>query len=179
MTESDRRDLLAAGIPSARVSVVPPCVDVDAFATFPKRDARQRVRRELAIPCEAPVVLGIGRFAPQKDPHTFVRILATVQKRFPDVVGIWLGDDGPLKDPTLRLARELGVEQAFRVLGWQPDVRPFFAAADVFLSTSEFESFGYVTAEALAMGLPAVATRITGSTDILQAGSAGFLFAAG
>ena len=63
--------------------------------------------------------------------------------------------------------------------GWRNDVRPWMAAADLLLSTSEYESFGYMVAEALAMERPVVATDVTGTCDIMSAELAPFLFPPG
>ena len=63
--------------------------------------------------------------------------------------------------------------------GWRNDVRPWIAAADLLLSTSEYESFGYMVAEALAMERPVVATDVTGTCDIMNAELAPFLFPPG
>jgi glycosyltransferase involved in cell wall biosynthesis len=54
------------------------------------------------------------------------------------------------------------------VTGWLEDVRPYVAASNVFVSTSRYESFGYVTAEACAMERPVVATKITGTVDVVR-----------
>jgi glycosyltransferase involved in cell wall biosynthesis len=60
------------------------------------------------------------------------------------------------------------MQDVVRVVPWQRDVRLYIAAADVLLSTSRFESFGYVAAEALAMERPVVASDVTGTRDIMQ-----------
>jgi glycosyltransferase involved in cell wall biosynthesis len=59
------------------------------------------------------------------------------------------------------------MEHVVRVIPWQHDVRTYISAADVLLNTSRFESFGYVTAEALAMKRPVVASDVTGTRDIM------------
>ena len=61
--------------------------------------------------------------------------------------------------------------------GWLDDVRSYIAAANVFISTSRYESFGYATAEALAMARPVVASNITGTIDVVRSDVDAQLFA--
>jgi glycosyltransferase involved in cell wall biosynthesis len=61
----------------------------------------------------------------------------------------------------------LHLQETIALTGWLDDVRPYFAACDLVVSTATYESFGYVTAEALAMQRPVVASAITGTVDIV------------
>jgi glycosyltransferase involved in cell wall biosynthesis len=163
VTESERNELESYGLaPRRRIYTVSPSVRDDYFVP---RD-RLQARESLGIPLDAAVVVGIGRLALQKDPLGFVRVLAALSTRVPRVRGIWVGD-GELRAEFERAAREAGLAATVTVAGWQEDVRPYLAASDVFLSTAAYESFGYVTAEALAMGRPAVASAIVGTVDII------------
>jgi glycosyltransferase involved in cell wall biosynthesis len=96
----------------------------------------------------------------------------------PTVVGLWLGD-GDLRSEVEAEAKRLRLGTAFQVVNWVPDVRSYVAASDVLLSTSQYESFGYVVAEALAMERPAVATRVTGTIDIFHSAAETLLFSPG
>jgi len=60
-------------------------------------------------------------------------------------------------------------------LGYCPDLRPFLDALDIFVLTSRYESFGYVTCEAMAMGKPVVATNVSGSNELVVHGVTGYL----
>jgi glycosyltransferase involved in cell wall biosynthesis len=60
-------------------------------------------------------------------------------------------------------------------LGYCSDLRPFLDAVDIFTLTSRYESFGYVTCEAMAMGKPVVATNVTGSNELVLPGVTGYL----
>jgi glycosyltransferase involved in cell wall biosynthesis len=163
VTESERNELESYGLaPRRRIYTVSPSVRDDYFVP---RD-RLQARESLGIPLDAAVVVGIGRLALQKDPLGFVRVLAALSARVPRVRGIWVGD-GELRAEFERAAREAGLAATVTVAGWQEDVRPYLAASDVFVSTAAYESFGYVTAEALAMGRPAVASAIVGTVDII------------
>jgi glycosyltransferase involved in cell wall biosynthesis len=114
-----------------------------------------------------PLVLAIGRLTNQKDPVSFLRIIKSVYDRQPDVRAIWVGA-GEGEREFHNQVKAANMEHIVRLVPWQQDVRTYIAAADVLLSTSRFESFGYVTAEALAMTRPVVASDVTGTRDIMS-----------
>ncbi len=80
--------------------------------------------------------------------------------------GIWVGD-GELRTALEKRIATLHLEEHVSIAGWQDDVRPYIAACDLLVSTSVYESFGYVTAEAMAMDRPVVASAITGTVDVV------------
>ncbi|MBC5798679.1 MAG: glycosyltransferase [Candidatus Eremiobacteraeota bacterium] len=162
VSESEREDIIRFGLASrSNVRVIPPTIDISRFAP---RD-RSSARRELGLGGNH-IIAAIGRFVPQKDPLGFLRLLERVRRTRPDVSGLLIGD-GELSGAVLAEMRRAGLEGALAMPGWVADVRPYVAAADVIVSTARFESFGYATAEALAMAIPVVATRVTGTVDVL------------
>jgi glycosyltransferase involved in cell wall biosynthesis len=171
VSESERLQLLEAGLGGPVVDVVWPVVDVHDFRPLSQPEARAAV----GITPAEPVLLGVGRLSAQKNPLAFVRALALVREQVPDVFGVWVGD-GELRSTVMTAAEQLGLADRFRITGWVTDVRPYLAAADVVFNTSNYESFGYATAEALAMERPVVATRVPGTVDIVQDGEWGALF---
>jgi glycosyltransferase involved in cell wall biosynthesis len=162
ISASERDELIGLHLGSPEsVRVVSPTVDRKHFAP---RD-RASARAALGIG-DGPLVIGIGRLAPQKDPLGFVSIIAAARVRHPNIRGIWVGD-GELRVEMEAAIAEAGLLDAIRITGWLTDVRPYIAACDVFVSCAAYESFGYVTAEALAMERPVVASRIKGTIDIV------------
>jgi glycosyltransferase involved in cell wall biosynthesis len=124
---------------------------------------------------DGPVVIGIGRLTAQKDPLSFIELAATLRTRVPGLRAIWVGD-GELRGAVEQRVAERDLQSCVSITGWLEDVRPYIAAADLFVSTSRYESFGYVTAEALSMERPAVATRITGTVDVVTTDTEAQLF---
>jgi glycosyltransferase involved in cell wall biosynthesis len=116
---------------------------------------------------KGPLMIAIGRLTHQKDPISFVEIAAAVRRRVPSVRAVWVGD-GELRGAVEERIAALNLQDAISITGWLEDVRPYIAAADLFVSTSRYESFGYVTAEALAMERPVVASKITGTVDVVK-----------
>jgi len=175
VSESEGKELVSLKLTSpGNYIVVNPVVDCKQFAP---RD-RDQARDALGLPLKEPIIVGIGRMAAQKNPLAFVSILSRVLEETPEAHGIWVGD-GELRPEFLEAARQHGIEERVTVTGWQDDVRPWLAAADLLLSTSEYESFGYMVGEALAMERAVVATNITGTCDIMVEDLAAFLYSRG
>jgi glycosyltransferase involved in cell wall biosynthesis len=125
---------------------------------------REEVRRALGLTDE-PLVLAIGRLAPQKDYPTLLSVAALVRESNPDVVFAIAGD-GPLRD---NLQARIDAEQLpVRLLGHRSDVSDLLGAADVFLLTSHWEARALVIQEALQVGVPAVATAVGGVPELVD-----------
>ncbi len=162
VSESERRQLAALDlVGSARIDVIPPTIDENYWSARP-RDA---ARAALGLPARVPIIIGIGRLSPQKNPLEFVRIIERLRAEWPELRAIWIGD-GELRSE-LEAASIASAAAHVEIAGWVGDVRTHLAAADALLSVSRYESFGYVVAEALAMNRTVVASRVTGIEDIL------------
>ena len=162
VSPSERNELESLKLISpSRIRVVYPTIRSDIFAPADKRAARTA----LAVP-EGPLVIAIGRLTAQKDPLAFAELVAALRKRIGNVHAMWVGDGELRPDMQERIAA-LGLGDALTITGWLNDVRTHVAACDLLVSTSSYESFGYVTAEALAMDRPVVASAITGTVDII------------
>ncbi|HWF82525.1 MAG TPA: glycosyltransferase family 4 protein [Streptosporangiaceae bacterium] len=110
-----------------------------------------------------PVVLGVGRLAPQKGFGTLLAAAAMWRGRQP-VPLVVIAGSGPLADDLARQARELKVDALF--LGARADVAALLAAADVFVLPSRWEGQPLILAEALRAGRPIVAAKVGGIADL-------------
>jgi glycosyltransferase involved in cell wall biosynthesis len=86
-----------------------------------------------------------------------------------------MAGDGPERGPAERLARELGVERYVEFLGKQDHVERLIPKAHVLLLPSEMEAFGLAALEAMACGVPPIATRVGGVSELVTHGVDGFL----
>ena len=173
VSDSERSEIESFGLDKhSFVDVVYPLIDSDFFAPSPRVEARMSIGVE-----NLPLVLGIGRITAQKDPESFVAIIKHLYALRPDIRALWLGS-GEGESEFRRQISEAGLVDVIRIVSWQHDVRSYIAAANVLLSTSAFESFGYMVAEALSMAVPAVATDITGTCDIMRGDLRAWLYPA-
>ena len=163
VSRSERQEIIDFSLCKPEfVDIIYPSIDFEHFKPASKTEARQN----LGLGSQ-PIILAIGRVTPQKDPEAFIAIMKRLNAKRPDARGIWVGS-GDAGKGFLDLVDAAGLRGVISVVAWQHDVRDYLAAADVFLSTSTFESFGYVTAEALAMHLPVVASDVTGTRDVMR-----------
>lgn len=128
----------------------------------------QKIRKELGIPLDAKVVLSVGEVNKNKNHKVGIEALAKLND--PDVYYVICGR-GPLMDAHKELAKELGVGNRVILTGYRTDVADFYKMADVFLFPSFREGLPVAVMEAMASGLPVVATKIRGSSDLVQQGT--------
>ena len=175
-TEHERR-LLAQiyRVPSERVTVVPLGADLDQFRPRPQAEARAA----LGIAPEERMVLGIGRIEPLKGFDILIRAMAQLSDRTNVVLSIIGGDERASRevDALRAVAEEVGVADAVRFLGPRPheDLPAYYNAADVVAVPSFYESFGLVAVEAMASGVPVVASRVGGLASTVADGRTGYL----
>ena len=146
-------DLRSWGVPERRIVHVPNGLDLTAL-TFSATD-RARVRAELGIPADAPVLGTVGRLHPGKRIDELLAVAAPLltEGRHLLVVG-----EGATRASLEEQAAALGVADRVHLVGEQP-AAPYLAAMDVFASPSPYETFGLAVLEALASGLPVVYRR--------------------
>ena len=160
VSERERSAGLAAGTCRAERTVVIPTA-VDTAATEPaRRDGRP------------PRIVAVGRLAAPKDPVTLVRALAAVHGApfSAQIVG-----DGPERPAVEREIRGAGLEHAVELTGERHDVLRLLVDADVFVLSSRSEGAPISILEAMAAGLPVVASNVGGVAEIVEDGTTGVL----
>jgi len=115
----------------------------------------------------------ISNFRPLKRLGDVVRIFERVRRSI-DARLLLIGD-GPEFGRTRDLVGELGLADHVRFVGVVDEVAPLLAAADLLLLPSETESFGLVALEAMASGVPVVASRVGGIPEVVEHGVSGYL----
>jgi glycosyltransferase involved in cell wall biosynthesis len=143
-----------------------------------RRRNRDAIRSRLGLARRDVLFLQLGNLKPQKDPVTLARAAVLAGRRLPRA-RFWIAGDGPLRDETLAVAREGGLGDRFRVLGWRRDVPDLLAAADVMVLTSLFEGMPLAILRSMTAGLPVVATAVDGSPEAIDHGHTGLLVAPG
>jgi D-inositol-3-phosphate glycosyltransferase len=162
---------------ASRIATIPCGVDTDLFTPADRAEARRRLGLD-----GRPVLLWVGRIAPIKGLDTLLDAVARLAEGGQDMRLLVVGGDAD--EPTSgheaslrqRLAR-LGLEGSVRFVGPQPQsVLPlYYAASDVTVLPSYYESFGMVALEAMACGSPVIASRVGGLVTTVRDGVTGFL----
>ncbi|MCA8917718.1 MAG: N-acetyl-alpha-D-glucosaminyl L-malate synthase BshA [Planctomycetes bacterium] len=154
------------------IEVIPNFVDTERFTT----DCCQDKRAQMAAPDEK-IVLHVSNFREVKRPRDVVKAFALAAK---DVKArlVMIGD-GPEVGACKELARELGVFDRVTFAGTYDAIWELLPQADVFFLPSEYESFGLSALEAMACGVPVVASNTGGLPEVVEDGVNGFLHAPG
>jgi glycosyltransferase involved in cell wall biosynthesis len=145
-----------------RIAVVPNAVDTDHFRPDAKPDIAH------------PTVLSVGRLVEDKDPLNLLEGFRLAAERIPQAQFAIMGN-GPLKSEVQARIQEHSLESRIRLLPGVPDVRLAMRSAAVFVLASVREASPNVIIEAMAMGLPVVATRVGGMPELVVDGKTGIL----
>ena len=158
-------------IPPDRIQTIRNGVELSRFQ---RRITTKEARRELALPDSTPVVGAVGRLVPVKDHVSLVEAVAMLGRDGLAPVLVIAGE-GPERDAIHGRARALGLDSQVRLLGHRTDIQTVFAALDVFVLSSRSEGLNNTILEAMAAGLPVVATRVGGADEMVIDGVTGFL----
>lgn len=137
----------------------------------------ERIRelsKQAVIPHQRFTIIAIGTLIPVKGFDRLLRVARLFKDYGYDLQFQILGR-GEDEDSLKALSRSLDVDDSVQFLGFQPSPYPYLAAADILLSTSRSEALPFVICEALALGIPVVATRTAGSSELLNEGKYGIL----
>jgi glycosyltransferase involved in cell wall biosynthesis len=159
-----KRHLVAEGFTPERIRVVYNGIDAgplpDAAA---KRDARALIG---AAPGEA-IIGAVGRFDPVKDLPTLIRAFGVVRSALPQTRLVLVGD-GPERSLLERIAADQGLHDRVTFTGYRADVRALLPAFDLYVNSSLFEGVSLTILEAMAAGVPVVATRVGGTPEVID-----------
>jgi len=158
----------AAGVPHQRVHAIHNPVSIDEI----RNRARAPLDHPWLAPSEPPVLLAVGKLAPQKDYPTLLRAFARV--RAARHARLVILGEGPQRSKLARLARRLGIASDVALRGFEPNPHAWMARASVFVLSSAWEGFSNALAEALACDCPVVSTDCpSGPAEILDGGAFG------
>jgi len=150
------------------------CRDAISLEQFMQPGPRRTKLREWNVP-ENRVVAGmVACFKRQKSPLDFVEVAARVLKET-DRVHFIMAGDGELRPAIEARIRDLGISSHITLLGWQKDMPEVYRNLDVVVLTSLWEGLPCVFSEAMAAGLPIVATQVDGAREAIIDGDNGFL----
>jgi glycosyltransferase involved in cell wall biosynthesis len=178
-----RFNMRTLDLPESRIRVIRNGVDVTRF----KPGNRMRLRRELGISSDAPVVGMVAAFKRQKRYEDFFRVAEKVLRRFPEAHFLCVGE--PLRDnlqgsedyhgEIRRLAAQPSFDGRIHFLGRRQDMPDVYNACDVTVLTSSREGTPNVLLESMACGVPVVATDVADNALLVPGGDVGFIVKVG
>lgn len=168
-----RAAMLALGIGRPeQYAVVPLGLELDRFRAV--RPDPRTLREALGVPADAPLLGSIGRLASIKDHPTLFRALAALPTG-PAPPHLAVVGDGECRGALERLAGSLGLGARVHFLGWRHDLEAILAGCDVVISSSRNEGTPVALIEAMAAGVPVLATAVGGVGDLVADGETGWL----
>lgn len=152
-----------------------PGVGINTEEFFNVRINKKEKRDELGIAMDDIICISMGDLIPRKNYETSIKAIALCNN--PKVHYLICGR-GPELDNLKKLAKELGVENQIHFLGFRTDIKELSKVADIFLFTTLQEGMPRSMMEAMASGLPCIASKIRGNVDLLEEGIGGYLIPA-
>lgn len=162
-----------ARLPPSKTVVIPNGVDVDRFASATPADLTV-----FGIPTRSRVVLTVGRLDPQKGLSTLLRAARELVRDLPDVHFLLVGE-GPERSTIERQIASDQTGSRIHLAGWRADVPELMRAANCLALPSLWEGMPNVVLEAMAAGLPVVATSVEGVDELIVPGQTGAVVAPG
>jgi glycosyltransferase involved in cell wall biosynthesis len=170
-----RQRCLAAGVRSRRCLLLENGIDTDEFR---RHRSPREAKANLGLPFDRPLAVAVGRLSPEKGFDVLLRAVASLVRDGLDV-GLLIAGEGKQRDELQALIDRLGLSERVRLMGYCPDPRPVYEAADLFVLSSLREGLPNVVLEAMAMGTPVVATRVAGVPRVISDCDDGLLVESG
>jgi glycosyltransferase involved in cell wall biosynthesis len=161
--------LIRAGIAREKLELIGNGIELDA----PVEAAADTLKQEISGPCAVPVVLFVGRLVKEKGLDRLLTVWASLPEH--ERMTLLIVGDGPLRESLERQAEDLRLLPSIRFLGHQPEVARFYSIADLFVLPSRTEGMSNSLLEAMAAGLPVVASNVGGNRDVIKHQRTGFL----
>ncbi len=166
---------LSVGVKSDRLHFIRNGVD---SASFTVRERSSSLHATFGIPATTPLIGFIGRLSPEKGPEVFLRMAWLVAQSVPDVHFVFVGE-GPMLDRLRSGADIMGLKDRLHFAGTRHDMPQVYPCLDLAVVSSYSEGMPLALMEAMACGLPVVATHTGGVADVIEVGTTGLMRAPG
>lgn len=130
---------------------------------------------ERKIELKPKIIVSVGRLEKQKDHETLIKAMLKVISEYPNVI-LKIYGEGSLREKLQELINEFGLEQNIYLEGLSKNIEKCLEQADLFVFPSLYEGFPNALLEAMATGLPCIASNVSGNNDIIEANINGKLF---
>jgi glycosyltransferase involved in cell wall biosynthesis len=177
LTPEEGKDYLNLGVAKSKnISVIHSGIELRRFRKGAKQHTEKR--KGLGIPPDSLLIGYVGWLIPIKGVTYLVNAMAEVVQRDPNSLLVLVGKGDENGEEEIKLKKQvenLGLADNVRFLGWRPDVDEIMGCFDIFVLPSLNEGMGRVLVEAMAAGLPLVASRVGGIPDLVKDGKNGLL----
>ena len=161
-----KEQLIANGWSGEHIQVIFNAVDPEAWAGT---RSESTMRAELGIPEDRFVMLCASRFADDKGHEYLINAVKRLTELTAAPFTLVLAGDGPLLEERKAQAAELGLtEEQVRFIGFRKDIKNLYKGSDLYINSSRHEALSFLIIEAMAAGLPVIATNIAGNPDIVN-----------
>lgn len=170
----------APWFPNDKAGVIYNGIDTTPYTQLGLQRAALRVKLRTAIgaPADAPVVALVGELNERKQHRVVVEAMPHVLEKFPAARVVFVGD-GDDRAALEAIVKERGLQDAIFFTGFRADVPEIMTGCDAVLLPSRVEGFGYVLVEAMAAGIPCIASNASSIPEIVEDGVTGILHAVG
>jgi glycosyltransferase involved in cell wall biosynthesis len=163
---------LAMGVNAAQLSCIPNGVDTEVFCPGPAGEAD--LRRHFKLADDQPLIGFVGRLSPEKGPEVFLRAVLLLRTLLPAARFVLVGD-GPQRGALAQFIARFELGDAVLLAGLRDDMPQVYRQLDAVVCTSQSEAMPLALMEAMATGLPLVASNVGGVPDLVESGSTGWL----
>jgi glycosyltransferase involved in cell wall biosynthesis len=178
VSHATKDEMVAAGAPADRISVIHNGIDTE---TWSPGQANVSICEALGLANAFPVIGYVGRISLEKDLDGWLRAAALVAAEYPRAQFVIVGEgrDYDLSNQLKKLAEALGIGDKVHFLGYREDLPSIYATFDLFLLSSRREGICNSLLEAMAMGIPVVATDVGGTKELIVDGQTGYMVSEG
>ena len=168
-----RAELIRKGVPAERIEIVHNAIRPDWGMNARAPEKAAALRSGLGIPENRPVILSVGRLSAEKDHRTLLEAMRQVEAHLV-IVG-----EGPERAGIEERIRALDLGRSVTLTGQQPTAEPYYGIADIAVLSSRTEGSPNALLEAMAAGVPVVATAVGGVPEMVSDGESALLVKAG
>ena len=163
------------GLPPNQVRIIPNGVDIHHFS--PRAD-RSDLRKQFGLPPDRLILGNVARLDPVKNHEMIIRTLPRLRQHpsRPFVLLVGEGGHRPVLEARIK---SLGLTEDVRLLGYSEQIPALLNCMDLYIQSSLYEGFSNTVLEAMACGVPVMATQVGGTADLFSDGEQGFLFPSG
>ena len=164
--------LLKGGVPASHIRLIPSGVDTTRFTRNPL--ARARIRAQYGVDAQTPLLVSVGSLVERKG-HDLLLTAAQRLKEKGLHIRYLICGDGPLRATLEKRVDALALKHNVKFTGFCSDIADMLSAADIFIHVPYYEGLGVAVIEALAAGLPTIASQVGGIPELIEDQKTGLL----